>query len=77
MENILKIVAQNIRKARKARRLTQVDLARMSGLHRTFIGGIERRERNITLQTLAQIANALNVAPHELLKENNLKILFI
>ncbi len=41
----------------------------MCNLHRTYIGGIERGERNITLETLQAIAETLKISPSELLKE--------
>jgi transcriptional regulator with XRE-family HTH domain len=46
-------------------------LAERAGLHRTYIGGIERGERNITLDSLQVIAAALNVAPVVLLVEED------
>ena len=49
--------------------MSQEELADKAGLHRTYIGGIERGERNITLDSLQVIAIALNVAPVELIVE--------
>jgi len=48
--------------------ISQEELATRSGLHRTYIGGIERAERNISLSTLEMIAKGLDVEPSELLK---------
>lgn len=64
-----KIVATNIRKFRIRQGITQEELAYLCGLHRTYIGSVERGERNITLSTLSTIAQALKISPRELLKE--------
>jgi transcriptional regulator with XRE-family HTH domain len=65
------IVGNNIKKYRKSLNISQEELAEKAGLHRTYIGGIERGERNITLDSLQVIATALNVAPVELIVEEN------
>jgi len=59
----------NVRQKRKALRLTQEAFAERCGLHRTYVGAIERGERNITLSTLSCIATALNVRPQSLIKK--------
>lgn len=70
MNNTLStIVGNNIKKYRKKLGISQEALAENAGLHRTYIGGIERGERNITLDSLQVIATALNVAPVELITE--------
>ena len=48
--------------------ISQEELAVRSGLHRTYIGGIERAERNVTLATLEMIAEGLGVKTSELLE---------
>jgi transcriptional regulator with XRE-family HTH domain len=63
------IVGNNIKKYRKRLNISQEELAERAGLHRTYIGGVERGERNITLDSLQVIAAALNVAPVELIVE--------
>jgi len=69
MESYLKLVlATNLRRIRRERFLSQDELADLCQLHRTFIGGIERGERNITLLTLEKIASALAVDPLSLIK---------
>jgi len=60
-------VGQNIRKIRKSRGLSQEALANLAGVHRTYIGIIERAERNITLASLEKISKALKVYIKELL----------
>jgi transcriptional regulator with XRE-family HTH domain len=64
---LIATVARNIRDLRLKAGLSQEKLAELSGLHRTYIGGIERAERNITLASVEKIAEALHVAPPALL----------
>lgn len=54
---------------RKAKNLSQEQLAERSGLHRNYIGGIERGERNVALLNILRLAKALGVTPSELIKE--------
>ena len=49
--------------------VSQEVLADMIGCHRTYVGSVERSERNITLSTLEAFAKVLKVHPSELLKE--------
>lgn len=51
----------NVRNFRKAKGLSQEELAFIAGLHRTYIGMIERAEKNITLLNIEKIAVALNI----------------
>ena len=60
-------ISKLIRDKRIALRLSQEEVAERAGLHRTYIGAVERGERNLTLKTLYSIANALSVAPADLL----------
>jgi transcriptional regulator with XRE-family HTH domain len=64
-----KIAGKNIRSIRLKNNISQEDLADLCGMHRTYIGGIERGERNITLQTLECIASALKVPAKTLIEE--------
>lgn len=61
------IVASNICRLRQNAGLSQESFADKCNLHRTYIGAIERGERNITVNTLARIAEALNINPADLL----------
>ncbi|MDX2265907.1 MAG: helix-turn-helix transcriptional regulator [Hyphomicrobiales bacterium] len=61
------IVAKNVRLFRNKIGLSQEALANESGLHRTYIGSIERGERNVSVDNIAKIAKALNVKPQQLL----------
>jgi len=57
----------NMRLIRKEKGLSQEALADIAGLHRTYIGAIERGEQNISLDNINKIAKALNVKPSALL----------
>lgn len=61
-------VGRNLRAYRVARGLSQEDFAEVVGVHRTYMGGLERGERNITLKSLERIAERLGVGPLELLQ---------
>lgn len=64
---LTQILAQNIRAYRTAENISQEKLADMCDLHRTYIGSVERGERNVTLSTLETLANALGVEVPKLL----------
>lgn len=68
-----KVLADNVRAYRKAQHLSQEALADICDLHRTYIGSVERGERNVTLSTLEVIAQALGVSVPELLTEKAIK----
>lgn len=61
------ILAKNLRDFRQAKGISQEQLASLSGLHRTYIGSVERGERNVTLGTLELLAGPLGVSVPELL----------
>jgi len=63
------LLGQAIRTRRLALKLSQEKLAEKAHLHWTYIGGIERGERNVSLLNILRIARALNVTPSDLLKE--------
>lgn len=56
-----------VRDARKTKGLSQEELADLCGLDRSYVGGVERGERNVSLKNIARIANALNLTPSDLL----------
>jgi transcriptional regulator with XRE-family HTH domain len=62
-------VAKNLKRLRLQRNWSQEDCAEKCGLHRTYIGAVERGERNITLATLDGIAAAFGVSVQELLRK--------
>jgi len=68
---MLKIIGDNIRLFRKKAGLSQERLAELTNLHRTYIGSVERGERNISALNIAKIASALKVEPHVLLKDKH------
>ena len=55
-----KTLAENIRAYRRRKNISQEKLAEICGLHRTYVGSVERAERNVTLSTLSVFAKALN-----------------
>lgn len=63
------IFAKNIRRERLKRGLSQEGLAEACGLHRTYIGSVERFERNISIDNIERIAAALEVSPVDLMRE--------
>lgn len=66
--DLRKVVAVNVRTARKAARVSQEKLAEEAGLHRTYVGAIERAERNVSLDNIERLAVALRLAAWQLLK---------
>ncbi|MGH9083197.1 MAG: helix-turn-helix domain-containing protein [Acidimicrobiales bacterium] len=62
-------LGRNLRAERAARALSQEAFADMVGVHRTYVGGLERGERNVTLQTIERLAERLGVDPAVLLEE--------
>jgi transcriptional regulator with XRE-family HTH domain len=60
-------LAANLRSARKAVGLSQEALAEAAGLHRTYVGGIERCERNVSIDNIEKLARALHLDISELL----------
>ena len=71
-DEILNVFGENVRKYRKILDISQEQLAHKADLHRTYIGMIERAEKNITLLNIQKIAKALEVNIEDLIKNNNL-----
>ena len=67
------IIAENIKQYREIQKLSQETFADLVGVHRTYIGSMERCERNLTLGTLTTIANYMKITVPDLLTkgENN------
>lgn len=68
-KHILNLFAHNVQKRRKELGLSQEKLAERAGLHRTYIGMIERSEKNITLLNIARIAKALDIEIQKLFED--------
>ncbi|MGH8285646.1 MAG: helix-turn-helix domain-containing protein [Steroidobacteraceae bacterium] len=66
---LLRILADNVRSLRADRGWSQEQLAEACGLHRTFIGSIERKERNASLSTLEMLASGFQLTISDLLIE--------
>ncbi|MGA3083844.1 MAG: helix-turn-helix transcriptional regulator [Thermodesulfobacteriota bacterium] len=66
-ESILKKFGKRVREERLKLNLSQEKLAERAGLHRTYIGMIERAEKNITLENIDRIASALEISIKNLL----------
>ena len=64
---LLRDFGARLRRARRDKRWSQEEFAFRSGLHRTYIGSVERGERNITLVSLRKLADALGCSPGDLL----------
>jgi transcriptional regulator with XRE-family HTH domain len=62
-------VGRNLKAYRKAKGLSQEAFADLLGVHRTYMGGIERGERNLTLKSLEGIAERAGLNPLELLEQ--------
>lgn len=65
-KKLLKLFGQRIRQIRMLKKLSQEQLALMADLHRTYIGMIERGEKNITLLNIEKLSNALAIEMKEL-----------
>jgi transcriptional regulator with XRE-family HTH domain len=66
---IRQILATNLRRFRAERGLSQEALAAAAGIHRNYLGGIEREERNVGLDNLAKIARGLDISVSDLVRE--------
>jgi transcriptional regulator with XRE-family HTH domain len=62
-----KVLAENLRRLRRDRGLSQEELADLASLHRTYVGSIERAERNVSIDNMEKLADALRVGLWDLL----------
>jgi transcriptional regulator with XRE-family HTH domain len=70
-DSLRNVVAANVKDRRLRLGLSQEELADICGYHRTYVGSVERAERNITLSTLEALAEALGVTATDLLQAKN------
>lgn len=70
---MLKLIGYRIKQERLKKNISQEKLAEISSLHRTFIGGIERGERNISINTLLKITTALGIPIESVFRFNENK----
>jgi transcriptional regulator with XRE-family HTH domain len=71
--NIREIFAQNLRAARREKKLSQEELAHRAGLDRTYISALERNVYNPTIDVVARIADVLEVDAASLLDKSSYK----
>lgn len=69
-QKLLLAFGERLRQLRKSASLSQEALADIAGLDRTYVSSCERGLRNVTLETINKLANALGVAPEALVKRN-------
>lgn len=70
-KSIVQIFGENVRKARIKQKMSQQELANVADLHRTYIGMIERAEKNITMNNAQKVAESLNITLIDLLKNDD------
>jgi transcriptional regulator with XRE-family HTH domain len=63
-----KVFASRLRQIRQVKGLSQEDLADRAGLHRTYVGSVERGERNISIDNIERLAKALEIDIIELIR---------
>jgi len=64
------VFASNLRRLRHAKELSQDQLAHLAGIHRTYVGAVERSEKNISIDSMERLASALGCPVWELLRES-------
>jgi transcriptional regulator with XRE-family HTH domain len=68
--DLQRTLGRNLRAYREERGLSQEAFADVLGVHRTYMGGVERGERNLTLRSVERIAGRIDVDPLDLLKDS-------
>ena len=66
--NVRQIFGQNLRRKRETLGISQEDLAEKAGLHRTYIGSVERGERNVSIDNMERLAVAVDSTIEQLLE---------
>ncbi|MFT4255359.1 MAG: helix-turn-helix transcriptional regulator [Pseudoxanthomonas sp.] len=67
---LVEVFAAHVRTRRQALGLSQEQLAEKAGVHRTYVGMLERGEKNVTIYNIERIANALSIEPASLLRRS-------
>ena len=62
------VFGKRVRELRLERRLSQEKLAELADLHRNYVGGVERGERNVSLLNIVKLAHGLSVRPSKLIE---------
>lgn len=70
-DNLQRRLGRALRAQRFAKNLSQEAFADLLGIHRTYMGGLERGERNVTLRTVERLAGRLGVDPSDLLCDDS------
>ena len=71
--DIVKVFGENLKKYRTEMNLSQEAFAEKCGLHRTYISSIERFQRNVSIENIQRIADALEIDTYKLFLENEVK----
>ena len=71
--DIVKVFGKNLKKHRKEMNLSQEAFAEKCGLHRTYISSVERFQRNISIENIQRIADALEIETYKLFLEDEVK----
>ncbi|MDW7615165.1 helix-turn-helix transcriptional regulator [Peribacillus simplex] len=74
MSTLMVLVGKKIKNIRKQKNMTQEELSEKCGLQTSFLAGVERGERNITIQTLEKIIDGLNEEPKNLFIFSNIEL---